>query len=307
MKKTKVWLLALGLAAVCAVTGCSTEKSGAESSGTKTEQSGGAENAAEGEVASEEEMAGQVEVGTEDMQPIPGTSVKDGVYSVTVDSSSPMFHVIECELTVSGGKMTAVMTMGGTGYLYVYPGTGAEAVQDSEDSYIPFVEREDGKHTFEIPVEALDSKISCAAFSKNKEKWYDRILVFRADSMPQDAFSDGVITTVDSLKLADGNYPVKVTLEGGSGRATVESPTELVVKDGKAYARIIWSSPNFDYMRVDGEKYEMVNTEGNSVFEIPVSGFDWKMPVQADTIAMSEPHEIAYTLYFESDSITKAE
>ena len=51
----------------------------------------------------------------------------------------------------------------------------------------------------------------------------------------------------------------------------------------------------------------MLNAEGNSAFEIPVTGFDWKIPVIADTIAMSEPHEIDYTLAFDSSTIKKAE
>ena len=78
-----------------------------------------------------------------------------------------------------------------------------------------------------------------------------------------------------------------MTLEGGSGRATVDSPANLVVKDGEVTATIVWSSPNYDYMLVGGEKYEPVNTEGNSTFEIPVDGFDYPMEVVADTVAMT--------------------
>ena len=60
---------------------------------------------------------------------------------------------------------------------------------------------------------------------------------------------------------ADGTYTCEVTLEGGSGRATVESPAALTVADGKMTATIVWSSPNYDYMIVDGEKYLPTNTE----------------------------------------------
>ena len=60
-------------------------------------------------------------------------------------------------------------------------------------------------------------------------------------------------------------------------------------------------------MKVDGEKYDPLNAEGNATFEIPVSAFDWKMPVLADTTAMSTPHEIEYTLYFDSATIEKAQ
>ena len=102
----------------------------------------------------------------------------------------------------------------------------------------------------------------------------------------------------------DGTYTCNVTLEGGSGRATIESPTELTVADGKMTAEITWSSPNYDYMIVDGEKYQPVNTEGNSVFEIPVAALDTALAVTADTTAMSTPHEIEYTLTFDSVSLT---
>ena len=102
----------------------------------------------------------------------------------------------------------------------------------------------------------------------------------------------------------DGEYSIQVDLEGGSGKATVTSPTILTVKDGQAYAQIQWSSSNYDYMIVDGEKYLPTNEEGmNSVYEIPILTMDEGMPVIADTVAMGAPHEIEYTLTFYSDSI----
>ena len=89
-----------------------------------------------------------------------------------------------------------------------------------------------------------------------------------------------------------------MVLEGGSGRATVESPAALTVAEGKMTATIVWSSPNYDYMIVDGEKYLPTNTEGNSTFEIPVAALGTPLAVTADTVAMSKPHEIEYTLTF---------
>ena len=106
---------------------------------------------------------------------------------------------------------------------------------------------------------------------------------------------------------ADGEYSVNVTLEGGSGRATVESPAALTVADGTMTAVIVWSSPNYDYMLIDGEKYLPTNTEGNSTFEIPVAALDTALAVTADTVAMSTPHEIDYTLTFDSATLTPAE
>ncbi|MFR5730692.1 MAG: hypothetical protein ACLUD2_00815 [Clostridium sp.] len=69
---------------------------------------------------------------------------------------------------------------------------------------IPFEEAADGSHHFTVPVEALDKELDCAAFSKKKEKWYDRVLVFRADSLPADALTDAAQVTAESLGLADG-------------------------------------------------------------------------------------------------------
>ena len=104
--------------------------------------------------------------------------------------------------------------------------------------------------------------------------------------------------------MEDGEYSIQVDLEGGSGKASVTSPTLMIVKNGRMYAQLQWSSSNYDYMIVDGEKYLPVNEEGgNSEFEIPVLAMDEAMPVIADTTAMGTPHEINYTLTFYSDSI----
>ncbi|MCD8356464.1 MAG: hypothetical protein LUE11_07840 [Clostridia bacterium] len=297
MTKTKVFSAIMAFAMMLSVlSGCGGNTNGNPATSVDT-------GSAESQVATADEMTTQEEVVEDGMEPIAGDQVKDGVYDVTVDSSSSMFNITECELTVKNGEMTAVMTMGGTGYLYVFMGTGEKAVKAAESEYIPFEEKDSGEHTFTVPVEALDKGIACTAFSKNKKKWYDRTLVFRADSLPMDAFAEGVITTPESLHLADGTYTVHVALEGGSGRASVESPAELTVKDGEVTAKLIWSSSNYDYMKVNGEQYNPVNTEGNSAFEIPVTAFDYKMPVSADTTAMSTPHEIEYTLYFDSATI----
>ncbi|MGI5979693.1 MAG: hypothetical protein ACOX66_09420 [Oscillospiraceae bacterium] len=113
-------------------------------------------------------------------------------------------------------------------------------------------------------------------------------------------------TTAESLGLADGTYQIAVTLSGGSGRASVDSPAELRIENGKATVTIVWSSPNYDYMKIGDVKYEPVNTSGNSAFTLPIDAFDRDLAVVADTVAMGEPHEIDYTLRFDSASITAA-
>ena len=100
----------------------------------------------------------------------------------------------------------------------------------------------------------------------------------------------------------DGRYTIEMTLSGGSGRAQIETPAKLTVEDGAATAIVIWSSPYYEYMWIDGICYYPVNTDGNSTFEIPVL-LDKDMAVSAQTVAMSEPHEIDYMLRFDSATI----
>ncbi len=251
----------------------------------------------------EKETAPTVQVVSDDMVPVEADALNDGVYPAEVDSSSSMFHITEAELTVADGKMSVRMTLSGSGYGKVFMGTGEDAEKADEADFIQAEESADGKNVFEIPVDALDKGIDCAAYSKKKETWYDRTLVVRADSLPADAYKEGNTKTVEGLGLEDGDYTVEVTLEGGSGRTTVESPTELKIEKGQATAVITWSSSHYDYMKIGDEKYEPVNTEGSSAFEIPVTVFDYKQKVIADTTAMSTPHEIEYTLTFDSESI----
>ncbi len=103
--------------------------------------------------------------------------------------------------------------------------------------------------------------------------------------------------------MNDGTYTVEVSLSGGSGRASVKSPAELTVSGEAMTARIEWSSSNYDLMIVDGERYLPVNADGDSVFLIPVADLTLPLGVQAETVAMSEPHLIDYTLSFDAASV----
>ena len=112
---------------------------------------------------------------------------------------------------------------------------------------------------------------------------------------------------VSDYGLADGVYSVEVTLEGGTGRATVLSPARLEITEGQAFATILWSSSNYDYMVVDGQRFDLVSAEGGSAFRIPVAGLDGHLEVIADTVAMGTPHEITYTLFFDSATLPREE
>ena len=286
-------LLAL-IAALCLLAGCGVKpETKPEDASPTAEQTTGEDTS---KVADASQMTTVEDVVDESKTPVYATELTDGVYEIAVDCSSSMFRIERCELTVGGDAMIAKLFMSSDSYGYLYPGTAEQAAAADEADYL----LPDGQ-TFVLPVEALDQGVACAAWSRNKELWYDRTLVFRADSLPLEAFAS--LTTAETLALADGDYTVEVTLAGGSGRASVESPAELTVNGGACTAKIVWGSSNYDYMKVDGEQLLPVNTEGNSTFSIPVAAFDHPLAVIADTTAMSQPHEIDYTLLFDSASI----
>ena len=237
------------------------------------------------------------------------TALPDGVYTADFETDSSMFHPNEAcngkgTLTVENGVMTFHVSLASKKIVNLYPGLAADAEANKTAWLIPTVDTvtyADGTteevYGYDIPVEALDTDFQLAILG-TKGTWYDHTVSVRnAEPKTEDAAAETAAVP------ADGSYTCAVTLEGGSGRATVESPAALTVADGKMTATIVWSSPNYDYMIVDGEKYLPTNTEGNSTFEIPVSALDTALDVTADTVAMSTPHEIEYTLTFDSASL----
>ena len=230
-------------------------------------------------------------------------ALPDGVYTAEFDTDSSMFHANEaCDgkgtLTVENGQMTFHVSLASTHIVNLYLGKAADAAANASDWLQPTTDTvtySDGTseevYGFDIPVSAVDADFDLAILG-TKGKWYDHVVSVR-----------NAVQQAGTAAPADGTYTCEVTLEGGSGRATVESPAALTVADGKMTAAIVWSSPNYDYMLVDGEKYLPTNTEGNSTFEIPVAALDTALDVTADTVAMSTPHEIEYTLTFDSTSL----
>ena len=217
---------------------------------------------------------------------VPAKRLQNGTYTIAVDSSTSMFRIVNCELTVEDDSMSAVITLSGKGFRKVYMGTGEQALTDSEENHAYFIDNGES-HDFFVTVEALDKDLECSGFSDRKEKWYDHTVVFRTDNLPSEAFLP---------------CEIDVTMTGGSGKASIQSPANLTYQEGKDHAEIIWSSPNYAYMLVDDVKYLPVNTEGNSTFIIPVV-LDADMKVIACTTAMSTPKEIEYTLHFDSASM----
>lgn len=238
-------------------------------------------------------------------EPAAEAALPDGVYTAEFDTDSSMFHANEASdgkgtLTVKDGQMTFHVSLASKKIVNLYVGMAADAEAHEADWLQPTTDTvtysdgtSDEVYGFDIPVEALDEDFQLAILG-SKGKWYDHT-VRVANAQPAAAEAP-----------ADGTYTCDVTLEGGSGRATVESPAALTVADGRMTATIVWSSPNYDYMLVDGEKYLPTNTEGNSTFEIPVTALDTPLDVVGDTVAMSTPHEIEYTLTFASASLIEA-
>ena len=233
--------------------------------------------------------------------------LEDGTYSAEFDTDSSMFHVNEANdgkgtLTVKDGKMTIHVSLNSKKIVNLFVGKADDAQKDGAEILEPTTDEvtySDGYteevYGFDIPVPAIDEEFDVALIGK-KNKWYDHKVKVTNPQKEADA-------EVSDTKETDTN----VKLEGGSGKATVTSPAEFTVKDGKVTASVEWSSPYYDYMLIGDDKYEPVNKDGNSVFEIPVDGFDYPMEVVADTVAMSTPHEIEYTLQFDSASIKEAE
>lgn len=107
--------------------------------------------------------------------------------------------------------------------------------------------------------------------------------------------------------MTDGKYTIEVSLTGGTGRSSIRSPAELEVENGIMTAEIVWSSNSYDYMEVDGKEYYPVSSEEYSTFLVEIPALDTDIPVLAETLAMSEPHLIEYTLKFDSATIKEAD
>lgn len=341
MKKRIITLAGLMALSCALAVGC-----GNSTSQTETQSAAQTEAASETQVQTEEtqeaESAAETTADTEATEA--AATLEDGTYTADFNTDSSMFQVNEMydgkgTLTVKDGKMTIHITLRSTNIVNLYPGLAEDAQKDGAELLQPVVETvdyNDGEpaeevNAFDVPVPAIDEEFDLALIG-TKGKWYDHKVSVKnpvksddtdakkddkenkdADSKADDTDKDAKDSktsegkTLADLNLEDGDYTMDVTLTGGSGRATIDSPAAINVEGDKATATIVWSSPNYDYMLVDGEKYEPVNKDGNSTFEIPVSVFDAEMEVTADTVAMSEPHEIDYTLNFDSTTAKEAE
>lgn len=263
------------------------------------------------ETLPEEPMEEEPESDETDKQNQDTAELADGIYTAEFTTDSSMFRVNEtCEgrgtLTVENGEMTIHITLGSKKILNLYPGLAEDASEEGAELLLPTedtVTYSDGMteevYGFDVPVPLLESEFDLALIG-TKGKWYDHKV---SVSNPVPLENDEQVN--DEVSLEDGTYSMGITFAGGSGKAEILSPVSVTVAGGKAMATVQWNSPNYDYMIVNGEKYLPVNTEGDSIFEIPVLIFDEPMDIIGDTVAMSKPHEIEYTLTFHLDTAVK--
>ncbi len=235
----------------------------------------------------------------EEETPDPG--IPDGIYMANFDTDGSMFHVNETMdgkgmLTVFDGKMSIHLVMPSKNVINLFRGTAEDAQKEGAVLIEPVIEKvtyDDGLteevYAFDVSVPVLGEEFDCALVG-TKGKWYDHKVVV-SDPVPYEGnagFSE------------EESYFIEVSIEGGSGRASITSPAKVTLSGGEYVISLEWSSPYYDYMIVDGVKYLPVNTEGNSVFEIPLKSIDEDISITADTTAMSTPHEIDYILHLNS-------
>ena len=280
-----------------------------------------------GKSADEQTTAVQTEASTEasteaettQAEAVSEIGLADGEYLAEFETDSSMFRMNDAydgkaKLTVKDGKATIHIVMPSTKILKLYLGLAEDAKKEGAeliDHTVETVNYSDGTtdeaNAFDVPVPVIGKEFDLALIGK-KDKWYDHKVVVKNPvpaSEAEDAPAGGDAATQSDA--GDFTQTINVTLEGGSGKATVESPAKFKGAEGNYTVRLVWSSPHYDYMIVNGEKYLPVNTEGNSVFEIPVASFAEPITVIADTTAMSKPHEVEYVLTFDEDSIAKLE
>ena len=251
-------------------------------------------------VADASDMTDVIDVVRPGMTPVTAGQLNDGTYEVAVDCSSSMFKIVGCALTVQDGAMTARLTMKSDAYAYLYSGTAEEAAAAKAEDLLALQTEGDG-FFFDFPVPALDAGVDCAAFSARKQLWYPRTLLFRADSLPEDAWRADASATVQSLGIEDGAYLAEVKLEGG--RARLVSPATLYVEDGACRAWLLFETKKIDYVIMDGEKILPEEIEDSLAFNVPVAAFDRGLSLIVDSTAIQPATEVSYTITFDSATI----
>ena len=143
------------------------------------------------------------------------------------------------------------------------------------------------------------------------------------------------VTEADADAFPKTCKPAFFSFSGGTGKVTITCPEVTIksqtsnqissqtstqingqISDGKkdknrdkiAEAVLVFSSPHYEWVKSDGIEYLPDNTEESnretSIFTIPVL-LDEEMKISALTTAMSEPHEIEYTIFISLNEETQ--
>jgi len=272
------------------------------------------EETTDAEVA-EEATEEVVEEETTENDVAAGLDLDDGAYMVNFDTDNSMFHVNETMdgkalLTVEGGMGNLHLVMPSKNVLNLYLGMADDAKDNESDWINPSTETvtyDDGLseevYAFDVPVSVMDDEFDLALIGK-KEVWYDhKVSISNPEPVDASESDAGKESTEETATTESVNKTIEVSLEGGTGKAKLTSPTVIQETSDGYLVTIEWSSKYYDYMIVDDIKYEPVETGEHSLFEIPVSDINVPLNVIADTVAMSTPHEIEYTITFNADSM----
>ena len=255
-------------------------------------------------------------------------TARDGNYQVTANCDAAMFKIVDAKLKVVNGQMLVELTLNGTGYDYLYPGSGSQAEQDKAN-WAPFQKDGEGKYVYTLPITQLDAPIVISSHSAKKDMWYDRTVTFLSDSLkpiggtepttpteptepttptepteptsPTEPSTNGTTSAVNSAtKLKDGTYKQDgFTYSGGSGRVSIACD-KVIIKGGKSYAVIRFVSKSSGSTSMDYKYVKASNgvyyPAGDGSFTIPVE-LNANNRILGMTAKMTAAHEIEYTIY----------
>lgn len=262
---------------------------------------------------------------------------EDGTYSIEVYTGASMFKVVKAVLTVKDGKMSAVVTLSGQGYDYLYMGTASDA-QTDKDAWIPAVKAADGTYTYAVPVESLDKALVAASHSSSKDQWYDRTMTFKSETIKKisdstgggDSGTNGGSGSGDNsgsstvLKpndgKADSESKYEADMNGSTGRVNssttladgVYTPDAFTWSGGTGKVKIycnkvtITNGQAYATLVFDSEHYQYVKANGNIYYTTKGSGratvvipvaLNKNNRILAMTTKMSNVHEIEYTIF----------
>jgi len=83
------------------------------------------------------------------------------------------------------------------------------------------------------------------------------------------------------IDLKNATYTIEAMVTGDGDLGTIQTPTSIFVKDKKATVVLIWDTPDYDYIIVDGERIQAKSREGGSIFWVPVTAWDEAMELVA--------------------------